>query len=201
MNIEKRIKEYEKRLAALEELISRMVAVDKKPDGMESRRMAQGDIEKLKAIFEGTPTIAIDLTLPEAEIDGLFFNEQSVRAVFEKGDDGWYYSRDILFLSARNAVDDNSRDTLQRYLDDAGGDREIRAQIADMFDAPPTAIEIALPKKPQGIKKYHGVPCWYWLADPYAGSAASFCYSYPGGGAGTDYASAVGGCAPAFRVG
>jgi hypothetical protein len=146
-------------------------------------------------------SIEIDLTLPEAEIDGLFFNEQSVHALFEKGDDGWYYSRDILFLSARNVIDDNSRDILRRYLEDAGGDREIRAQIADMFDAPPTAIEIALPKKPQGIKKYHGVDWWYWLADSYAGSAAYFAFVHAtGGGANHSTASAVGGCAPAFRV-
>jgi hypothetical protein len=145
-------------------------------------------------------SIEIDLTLPEAEIDGLFFNEQKVYAVFEKQNDGWYYSRDILFLSARNITDDNSRDILKRYLDDAGGDREIRAQIADMFDVHPTGIKIALPQKPQGIKKYHGVDWWYWLADPRAGSAAYFCLSGTGGSASGNGASSVGGCAPAFRV-
>jgi hypothetical protein len=69
-----------------------------------------------------------------------------------------------------------------------------------MFDAPPTAIEIALPKKPQGIKKYHGVDWWYWLADPYAGSAAYFALVSGYGAACNHAASAVGGCAPAFRV-
>jgi hypothetical protein len=144
--------------------------------------------------------VETDIVLPEAEIDGLFFNEHSVRAVFEKGNDGWYYSRDILFLSARNAVDSNSRDILQRYLDDAGGDREIRAQIADIFDTPPTAIEIALPQKPQGIKKYHGVDCWYWLRPRYSDSAANFCIVSKHGYTLNDAASAVGGCAPAFRI-
>jgi hypothetical protein len=144
--------------------------------------------------------IEIDLTLTEAVIDGLLFNEQKVHAVFTKQHDGWYYSRNILFLSARNVEDDNSRDILQVYLNDAGGDRGIRAQIADIFGVPPDAIEIALPQKPQGIKKYHGVDWWYWLADPYAGSAANFCYSYLSGVARGNYASAVGGCAPAFSV-
>jgi hypothetical protein len=69
-----------------------------------------------------------------------------------------------------------------------------------MFDVPPTGIKIALPQKPQGIKKYHGVDWWYWLADPYAGSAAYFCLSIHYGYANHYNASAVGGCAPAFRV-
>jgi hypothetical protein len=31
-------------------------------------------------------------------------------------DDGWYHSKDILFLSARNVEDDNSRDILTEYI-------------------------------------------------------------------------------------
>jgi hypothetical protein len=142
----------------------------------------------------------MDLVLPEADIGGLRFNETEVHAVFEKQDDGWYYSRDILFLSARNAEDTNSRDILTEYLNDGGGDREIRAQIADMFGVPPTGIKIALPQKPQGIKKYNGVDCWYWLSSAYAGSAAFFCTSHHRGGAYGANASGVGGCAPAFRI-
>jgi hypothetical protein len=152
--------------------------------------------------------IEMDLALPEADIDGLHFNETKVHAVFEKQDDGWYHSRDILFMSARNVGADNSRDILQEYLDDGGGDREIRAQIADMFDVPPTGVEIALPRKTQGAKKYNGAACWYWLAkpywywldEPYSGSAAYFCLSYHDGLAYAANAGSVGGCAPVFRV-
>jgi hypothetical protein len=64
-----------------------------------------------------------------------------------------------------------------------------------------TDIEISLPKESEEVKQYNGADHWYWLSDKYPGSAAYFCvvsnYGY------TSYvsASAVGGCAPAFRVG
>jgi hypothetical protein len=169
----------------------------------------QAGIKKRLAILEDdhglsgetrNKTIELDLVLPQADIDGLHFNEQNVHAVFEEQDDGWYYSRDILFLSARNTEDDNSRDILTEYLNDGGGDREIRAQIADMFGVPPTSIKIALPQKTQGEKKYNGVDWWYWLADPYPGSATNFCDSSDNCVAYYNAASSVGGCAPAFRV-
>jgi hypothetical protein len=41
---------------------------------------------------------------------------------------------------------------------------------------------------------------WWWEASPYAGSAAYFCYVLYYGFAYISYASAVGGCAPAFCV-
>jgi hypothetical protein len=157
-------------------------------------------VAALEKAFEQTDNresiVEIRLVLPEADIDGLHFNKQEVSAVFEKQDDGWYYSRDILFLSARNVEDDNTRDILTEYLCDSG----IRTQIADMLGIPPTAIEIALPQKPQGIKKYHGVDWWYWIADSFYVSATHFCNSYYDGNAGGDAASAVGGCSPAFCV-
>jgi hypothetical protein len=156
-------------------------------------------VDALEKAFTQTDSresiVEMSLVLPEAGIDGLYFNRQEVCAVFEKQDDGWYYSRDILFLSARNVEDNNNRDILTEYLYDGG----IRTQIADMLGLPPNGIEIALPQKPQGIKKYHGVDSWYWLADP-SGFAASFCYVYHDGDAGYNFASAVGGCVPAFRV-
>jgi hypothetical protein len=50
------------------------------------------------------------------------------------------------------------------------------------------------------IKRYNGSRDWYWLNTPYSGSAAYFCVVYIDGGASYHYASAVGGCAPAFCV-
>jgi hypothetical protein len=41
---------------------------------------------------------------------------------------------------------------------------------------------------------------WFWLASPYSASAAYFCNVLHYGHAGNGYASAVGGCAPAFCV-
>jgi hypothetical protein len=148
--------------------------------------------------------VEIDLTLPEDDIDGLYFNEQKVRAVFERGENGAYYSRDILFLSARNIHDDNNVDLLTEYLNSTrranGG--SIKGQIANALgieDA--NTVEMFLPENPMGIKQYHSVNCWYWLCTPSSGSAASFWFVYTFGAAGTNAASAVGGCAPAFRVG
>jgi hypothetical protein len=180
--------------ASVQKLKEHEMNIEKEIEGIKQRLSILEDSHGLA----GEPDhriIEMDLELPEADIDGLHFNETKVHAVFEKQDDGWYHSRDILFLSARNTKDSTSWDILQKYLDDGGGDREIRAQIADRFDVPPTGIEIALPRKNQGIKKYNGVEHWYWLAEPYAGSAALFY-----GSAFYSYASAVGGCAPAFRV-
>jgi hypothetical protein len=147
----------------------------------------------------GDKTIELDLTLPEVDIGGLHFNETKVHAVFEKQDDGWYYSRDIMLLSARNMVDENSRDILMEYLN-LSGDDGLREQLAYNIGIRQHGIEISLPKKNQGIKKYNGVRCWYWLADPYPSSAANFCGSSINGTANYNFASAVGGCAPAFCV-
>ena len=86
MDIERRLEAIEKRLAILE-------------DG--------------RGLSDDQPgTLEMDLSLPEADIGGLRFNKQKVHAVFDKKDDGWYHSRDILFMSARNVKDDNSRDIL-----------------------------------------------------------------------------------------
>jgi hypothetical protein len=148
----------------------------------------------------GAP-VEIDLTLPEADIGGLRFNETKVHAAFEKKKiDGWYYSRDILFLSARNAEDDNSRDILTEYLN-RPGDNGLKEQLAGHFDVHPQDIEISLPNGNAGIKRYNGVDWWYWLTDPSDASADRFCNVATGGFTTSYIASAVGGCAPAFRVG
>jgi hypothetical protein len=155
--------------------------------------------------------IEMKLTLPEADINGLHFNKQEVHAVFEKRADGWYHSRDILFMSARNTEDDNSRDILMEYLLQYDGEDcpAVRGQFAkqivivspeDYLYVSQGVVEISLPKENQGIKKYNGVDCWYWLADRYSGSAASFCAAGSNGSTGYNYASAMGGAAPMFRV-
>jgi hypothetical protein len=145
-----------------------------------------------KVAREGT---ILNLVLPKADVDGLRFNRQEVNACFEKGDDGWYYSEDILFMSARNIEDDNSRDVLLEYLNTI----EIRERIAKVFGVSPEDVEVALPKEPRGIKKYNGVACRYWLADS---ASDAFFYSVGSGGyTNPGNASWVVGCAPTFRVG
>ena len=113
--------------------------------------------------------IEICLTLPEADINGLRFNEQKVHAVFEKRADGWYHSQEILFLSARNTEDNNSRDILTKYLawevNIGSSAHTIREQIGRHFGAAVKDIEIALPAENEGVKQYHGVDWWYWLTD------------------------------------
>jgi hypothetical protein len=49
-------------------------------------------------------------------------------------------------------------------------------------------------------KRYNGSRDWYWECSPYSGSAAYFCAVGDVGNAGHNYASGVGGCAPAFCV-
>jgi hypothetical protein len=164
-------------------------------------------VKALKKAFTQTgnreSVVEMCLILPKADIGGLHFNRQEVCAVFEKRDDGWYYSRDILFLSARNVDNNNNRDILTEYLNMApakNASRGIKGQIAEMMNVSSLDVEIALPRKPQGIKKYNGVDWWYWLADPYAGSAGLFCGVGSGGIAHHNTASSVGGCTPAFCV-
>jgi hypothetical protein len=181
--------------------------IEKKIRGLEKE---QANIKRRLAILEdshglcgetGNKTIEFDLVLPQADIDGLHFNEQKVHAVFEEQDDGWWYSRDILFLSARNIKDDNSMDILTEYLNlHFHGGYGFIEQLEGCLGGHPRDIEVSLPKDYMSVKKYNGVDWWYWLADPYSGSAASFCDSGGDGGASCTTASSVGGCAPAFRV-
>jgi hypothetical protein len=148
--------------------------------------------------------IELDLILPSADIDGLHFDEISKRAVFELKEDGWYHSRDILFFSARNAVDNNSVDILTKYLNT--GDFKDAINIALPDDMRITClsrgadITVALPKEKEGVKKYNGVNWWYWLEKAYSESAAVFCGVGSYGYSNHYNASGVGGCAPAFCV-
>jgi hypothetical protein len=158
---------------------------------LEKMEKALGSTDKLD-----NNSVEINLTLPKADIGGLHFNKQKVHAVFEKQENDWWQSKDILFQSARNTEDDNSRDILTEYLND---DR-IKKQIGDLFNLPSVAVAVTLPRENQGIKQYHGVDDWYWLAGSPSGSAAYFCYVHYDGAAAHNTASAVGGCAPAFRV-
>jgi hypothetical protein len=178
MGLEKRVEELEKRLAALE--------------GKSSPNKVCDDSR-----------IVMELVLPEADIGGLHFNETKVSAVFEKKGD-WYYSRDILFCSARNVEDDNSKDILTEYLESYDFKDCIMQQLPeDIFGevSNPERIEVCIPEENQGVKKYNGVDWWYWLAPRSAGSSANFVIV---GTYGNFYnistASSALGCAPAFCV-
>jgi hypothetical protein len=149
----------------------------------------------------GQKIIMIGLVLPEEDIGGLHFNETKVHAVFEKKEDGAYYSRDILFLSARDTDEGTGRDLLSEYLNKHDHSRSIKAQIALAMKAGRVPhVEVFLPEESQGTKRYNGVTCWYWLRSRSFSSAANFCNAGNGGSARGNRASAVGGCAPAFRV-
>jgi hypothetical protein len=88
-------------------------------------------------------TLELTISLPEAGIDGLRFNEQKIHAVFEKKKDGWWHSRDILFLSARNTEDDNNRDILSEYLQS----ETVHDAFLVALDKEDMNIEISLPKE------------------------------------------------------
>jgi hypothetical protein len=143
-------------------------------------------------------TIEGDIILPVADIDGLRFDETTVHAVFERQGDDSYQSRDILFLSARNVIDDTGRDILSEYLASERVKEVFRPLLVHIPGAEDTEVEVYLPQENKGVKKYHGVDWWYWLADK--ASAARFASVYNYGDANGNNASAVGGCAPAFCV-
>jgi hypothetical protein len=177
-----------------------MVAVEKKINKLKEQvkileekiRIAE---EELAGIIE------LDLVLPEDDIDGLHFNETKVHAVFELKD-GWYYSKDILFLSVRNNKEDNNKDILTKYITDI--ERldyvvTIREQIAERMGVEFYELEVSLPRDNQGIKKYNGVSCGYWLHPKCTGFANSFTLvNYYGLEDGLN-ASSVGGCVLAFH--
>jgi hypothetical protein len=140
----------------------------------------------------------IELTLPEADIGGLHFNETKVHAVFELKENGNYYSRDILFHSARDTDGGIGRDLLSEYLDSEAVKEAFCSALHKRVDR--VNIRVFIPEKPQGIKKYNGVTCWYWLRNRYFDSATLFCNVYTAGDVGRSYASVVGGCSPAFRI-
>ena len=160
-------------------------------------------LEQERGLSNGQAVIEMDLVLPKADIGGLRFNETKVHAVFEKQEDGCYYSRDILSLSARNTIDDNSRDILSEYLNSYDFRNCIRQQLPEEVFGEvlnPDDIAVSLPAEPQGIKKYNGVACGYWLKQPYSGSTGNFCRVYSSGTASSYGAPGVCGFAPAFRV-
>jgi len=140
--------------------------------------------------------LLLSLILPEADIDGLHFNETKVEAVFEKKD-GWYYSRDILFLSARNVEDDNDHDILTEYLQSKEFRDSLWTALPDEIPVDNVdKIKVRIPEENQGVKKYNGVDWWYWLAPAYSSALFASIYGFT-----TDYnASSVGGCAPAFCI-
>jgi hypothetical protein len=148
------------------------------------------------------PPIEMSLTWPEADIGGLHFNKQEVKGAFENGEDGWWSSRDVLFLSARNVEDDNSRDILTEYLEsEAVKDYFISAlSSAGIGGYARGDLEISLPVKNDGRKRYNGVPCWYWQKGKSPNYSDSFryvshvCLAYNGG------AASIGGCALHFRI-
>lgn len=106
MDIESRLREVEKRVYVLEKAFIEA-----------NKRTVQNKI------------IEMDLILPEADIEGIYFNETKVHAVFEQKETVWWQSRDILFLSARNTTDDNSRDILTKYLKSYNFKNCIRKQL------------------------------------------------------------------------
>jgi hypothetical protein len=144
--------------------------------------------------------IELDIEWPEASIGGLHFNKQKTHGFFDLKEDGTYYSRDILFLSARDTDDGTGRDLLSEYLDSEAV-REAFLAAIENYTAYTDTIKVFLPEENQSVKRYNGVTCWYWLRPRSSGSAAHFCHVSLYGDAYHYTASAVGGCAPAFCVG
>jgi hypothetical protein len=149
--------------AVLDELLTLITSFDSSSDKLfehivtlqkEARNVCR--VLPVKQLKTDSGRFEMEPVLPKADIDRLRFNQQEVNAYFEKGDDGWYYSENILFLSVRNVRDDNRRDALKEYLNTI----EIRAQLAEAFGLPPEDVEVSLSQESRGVKKYHGVDWW-----------------------------------------
>jgi hypothetical protein len=182
-------KEYEDRgiLERLEEIERRLWLLEEE-DGLSSG-------PEMRREF-----IKVYLVLPEAEIGGLRFDRKEVKAVFVLKDDGWYHSQDILFVSARNAGDYDSRDILFKYLNsEAVKGAFLRAvNGASRGGLGAEAVELSLPVEETGVKKYNGVSYWYWLQD--SCGVGAYKNADGNGVPGWNAARDVGGCAPKFRI-
>jgi hypothetical protein len=137
----------------------------------------------------------INWELPPADIGGLHFNRQEVAATFELGDDGLYHSRDVLFLSPRNTKKDTSRDILTEYLNSC----EVIASLQNALQSD-GEIVFALPQENEGVKRYNGVPCWYWLSGLSARYTGYFHVIDMKGNYNHGVANVVCGCAPMFAL-
>jgi len=168
----------------------KIVNLEKRLNKLENKSSCSND----KKIIE------TDIELPEAEIGGLHFNYQKVHAVFELKEDGNYYSRDILFNSARDTDNGTGRDLLSEYLNSEDVKMAFALALANAGIETEKKIRIFLPKENQGVKKYNGVDWWYWLKPRSSGSSSSFTFVGAIGGSYYYTADAVGGCAPAFCV-
>jgi hypothetical protein len=187
-----------------EEINKKFADIEKRLSQLE--RGGSGNIKPLDAI-------KMDIILPPADIGGLRFNETKVSAVFGLKEDGWYHSRDILFMSARNVKGDSSRDILTEYLEsEAFRERIASANYNAPFDCLSmydnvnefvADIEVSLPEKYDGFKKYNGAEggTGYWLGPKRGERSFSWVsnYSYIVG-EGVCTANTVGGVAPMFRV-
>jgi hypothetical protein len=176
------------------ETLERFIEIEKRVSRLESG----GSVE-----LPEQKTLGLDITLPKADVGDLDFNETEVSAVFDLKEDGWWHSRDILFLSARNAIFNNNRDILTEYLV-----KYVLGAIIVPFVVkipPPKGpvyrledIEISLPEKNEGIKRYNGTIAPYWmrykicdrhfLGIDFAGSSVQF------------RADELSGVAPMFRI-
>ncbi|WP_461246545.1 hypothetical protein [Treponema sp. R6D11] len=163
-----------------------IIDLKKRVDKLESNSSCSDE----QKVLEG------DIEWPEAVFGGLHFNSQKTHAVFELKEDGKYYSRDILFNSARDTDKGTGRDLLTEYLESEA----VKEAIQNAFNLD-EKVSVFIPEENQGVKKYNGVDWLYWLK-PRSGSSAIFTIVNSIGT--SNYyndASAVGGCAPAFCVG
>jgi hypothetical protein len=143
----------------------------------------------------GNIGVKLDIVLPEAKIGGLRFNETRVRAVFDLKEDGWYHSRDILFMSARNTKYDNSRDILTEYLSSHAVRKAFARALCpsmDIFGLNLSHLEISLPDQDEGPKKFNGGVACYWMKQPCAVNYSFGSFTHIG-------EENAGGCAPVFR--
>ena len=155
-------------------------------------------LEQERCLNNVPSVLEMDLALPEADIGGLHFNETRVHAVFEQLDDGWFHSRDILFLSAWRSRNGNDLDVLMEYINTFEFKSRIWEQCPHgkpVFS--PEKIEVSIPVKNEGVKKYNGVECGYWLNDS---KSEYFCCVDSNGFSDNFQAFDLIGCAPVFRV-
>jgi hypothetical protein len=211
MNIIRRIEKIEKRLRQIDSYIEgaegKFAYHLEKIIEFEKRFNSPKDRDYIHTVKISMETITLNMVLPEADISGLHFNEQKVKAVFDF-QDGMYYSRDILFHSARDTDEGTGEDILMAYLNTLEFKQAIYQAFCLNYSAEPLFsmglkrvpdIKVTLPEENQGIKKYNGACWWYWLR-PHASAAARFCSVDTAGYADSFHAYAVGGCALAFCV-
>jgi hypothetical protein len=144
-------------------------------------------------------SLSAEIVLPARTLYGVRFEHRvaSVTFVERNGD---YYSNDILFMSARSAINESELDAVFDYFNGP----EVMRQLCAVCRVPYTRSYAELPDSSVGVALFNGTPCAYWLQggnDNEIGTRGYMCFYIDRNGRRFTAPRTVAlGCVPVIRV-